>query len=167
MYKRQRQQLDGAWSDPVFVAAYARWTISVLEEQRHYHHRVARRQHALLHRIHSLNSWLFALTAIGALTHLLVHSVWLTLVTVFFPALGASLHGALAQSESYRLAATSERLAFDLGHATARINAALGASDPGQSHAGVRSAIEAAIALILDEHLDWHMLVRPHHLPLG
>jgi len=27
--------------------------------------------------------------------------------------------------------------------------------------------VEAALALILEEHQDWHMLVRPHHLPLG
>lgn len=30
---------------------------------------------------------------------------------------------------------------------------------------GVRDSIEAALALILEEHQDWHMLVRPHHLP--
>jgi hypothetical protein len=30
-----------------------------------------------------------------------------------------------------------------------------------------RAAIEAAIALILEEHQDWHMLVRPHQLPLA
>ena len=28
-------------------------------------------------------------------------------------------------------------------------------------------AIEAAIALILEEHQDWHLLVRPHNLPLA
>ena len=31
----------------------------------------------------------------------------------------------------------------------------------------VPRAIEAGLLLILDEHRDWHMLVRPHHLPLG
>jgi len=159
--------LAGAWARPGFGADYARWAASLLAEQRHYHERVARRQHALLHRVHGMNSWLFGLTAFGALMHLMVHSVWLTLVTVFFPALGASLHGALAQSESYRLAATSERLVFELGQAIARFEAALRESDgePDEDH--LKAAAEAALALILDEHLDWHMLVRPHHLPLA
>jgi hypothetical protein len=31
----------------------------------------------------------------------------------------------------------------------------------------IRESIQAAIELILEEHQDWHMLVRPHHLPLA
>jgi len=31
----------------------------------------------------------------------------------------------------------------------------------------VRRAIEDGLIQILDEHRDWYMLVRPHHLPLG
>lgn len=31
----------------------------------------------------------------------------------------------------------------------------------------VRDAIEAGLTLILEEHRDWHMFVRPHHLPPG
>jgi hypothetical protein len=31
----------------------------------------------------------------------------------------------------------------------------------------VKESILAAIELILEEHQDWHMLVRPHHLPLA
>jgi hypothetical protein len=156
-----RDRLSHAWSDPVFVAGYARWTIGVLEGQRRYHHRVALRQKALQHRVHSLNAWLFGLTALGALTHLVVHTLWLSLVTTFFPALGASLHGALAQSEAYRLGVTSERLAADLRGAIDRINGA------GTVTAALEESIEAALALIIEEHQDWHMLVRPHHLPLG
>jgi hypothetical protein len=30
-----------------------------------------------------------------------------------------------------------------------------------------QSALEAAVALILEDHQDWQMLVRPHHLPLA
>ena len=66
---------------------------------------------------------LFGFTALGALLHLVVHSLWLSLVTTFFPALGASLHGALAQSEAYRLGSTSERLAHELGNIIDRIHA--------------------------------------------
>jgi hypothetical protein len=81
------------------------------------------------------------------------------------------MHGALAQSEAYRLGVASERLAADLQGAIDRINAA----GAGRSEATVdpviaqalKESIEAALALIIEEHQDWHMLVRPHHLPLG
>jgi hypothetical protein len=157
-----RSLLANAWNDPEFGTQYARWTIDILEGQRHYHLRVALRQHALLHRVHGLNSWLFGLTALGALIHLVLHTLWLSLLTTFFPSLGASLHGALAQSEAYRLGATSERLVVDLQGAIDRVKSA-GSAD----RTALKASIEAAIALILEEHQDWHMLVRPHQLPLA
>jgi hypothetical protein len=162
-----RALLAQAWSDPQFITHYARWTIDILQDQKRYHARIAVRQHALLHRVHRVTSGLFGLTALGALTHLLFHSLWLTLVTTFFPALGASLHGALAQSEAYRLGATSERLAHELQGAIADIQEALAAGLQGGGITTLKASVEAAVALILEEHQDWHMLVRPHHLPLA
>jgi hypothetical protein len=162
-----RSLLATAWSDPAFISGYGRWTMDILAEQRHYHQRIAGKQHALSHRVHKLNSGLFALTALGALTHLAVHSLWLSLVTTFFPALGASLHGALAQSESYRLSVTSERLATGLQDSIERIRTALEARESAQDVVALKAAIEAAMALILEEHQEWHLLVRPHHLPLA
>jgi hypothetical protein len=161
-----RTLLERAWDDPGFRSNYARWTIELMAGQKHYHQTIAIKQHALLHRVHGLNTWLFGLTALGALTHLLLHTLWLSLITTFFPALGASLHGALAQSEASRLGATSERLVVGRQGAIARIEAAM----PGAGAAGMaalKASIEAALALILEEHQDWHMLVRPHHLPLA
>ena len=151
-----RELFSDCWANPAFVNAYSQWTIEILEQQRHYHRTVTARQHALLHRVHSLNAWLFGLTALGALLHLVIHTLWLSLITTFFPALGASLHGALAQSESYRLASTSERLNRQLAEAIERIRATPS-----------KAQIEAAIAVILEEHQDWNLLVRPHHLPLA
>ena len=162
-----RALLAQAWEDPEFVDSYARWTIDILQAQKHYHARIALRQHALLHRVHRVTSGLFGLTALGALTHLLIHTLWLTLVTTFFPALGASLHGALAQSEAYRLGATSERLVHELQGAIDKIRAALAQYSQGDGVAGLKASVEAAISLVLEEHQDWHMLVRPHHLPLA
>jgi hypothetical protein len=162
-----RTLLDAAWSDPNFAVTYARWTTGVLEAQAHYHHRVAIKQHALLHRVHSLNIGLFGLTAFGALLHLAVHTVWLSLLTTFFPALGASLHGALAQSEAYRLGSTSERLWGELQRAIGSIRAALATQGPAPEVEATKASIMEAIELILEEHQDWHMLVRPHHLPLA
>ena len=162
-----RALLAQAWEDPEFVDSYARWTIDILQAQKHYHARIALRQHALLHRVHRVTSGLFGLTALGAITHLLMHTLWLTLVTTFFPALGASLHGALAQSEAYRLGATSERLMHELQGAIDKIRAALAQYSHGDGVAGLKASVEAAISLVLEEHQDWHMLVRPHHLPLA
>jgi hypothetical protein len=166
------ERLEHAWSDRLFIAGYAAWTIAILEGQQYYHQRVASKQHALLHRVHGLNNWLFGLTGLGALMHLLVHTLWLSLITTFFPALGASLHGALAQSEAYRLSVTSERLVVELRGAVEQIRATLEAAaarDPDAlpDPAAVKASVQAAIALILEEHQDWHMLVRPHRLPLG
>ncbi len=168
-----RRILLDAWSDPEFISSYARWSIDILLGQRHYHRRIATIQHALSHRVHRVNGWLFGLTALGAMLHLWVHTLWLSLITTFFPALGASLHGALAQSESYRLEATSERLVDDLQGAIIRIQLALDAanlaSPPDLLAAAepIKESIDSAIALILEEHQDWQMLVRPHLLPLG
>jgi hypothetical protein len=162
-----RSLLEGVWGDAEFNVRYARWTIQILEGQRHYHRCIAIRQHAVLHRVHRLNVALFGLTALGALIHLALHTLWLSLITTFFPALGASLHGALAQSEAYRLGATSERLVVDLQGAIARIETTLAADRPRPEIDALKAAVEAAIALILEEHQDWHMLVRPHQMPLA
>jgi hypothetical protein len=163
-----RKLLADAWSDPAFVQSYVRWTIDILEQQRHYHYGIASKQHALQHRVHNLNTALFALTALGALAHLAVHSLWLSLGTTFFPALGASLHGALAQSEAYRLGTTSERLVAELQGAMDRIRAPHADAGPVEGNViALKASIEAAIALILEEHQDWHLLVRPHNLPLA
>lgn len=155
--------LRGAWSDPAFVEEYVAWALAQFDAQRRYHERLILRNEALMHRVHKINAWLFMLTFAGALLHLVVHALWLSFVTIFFPALAASLHGALAQTEAYRQAAISRRLSVELGEIMARI----AAHAPQRKQGEVRAAIEAGLVLILEEHRDWHMLVRPHHLPLG
>lgn len=155
--------LKDAWSDPVFISEYGRWAASRFASQRAYHRHLALHSEALMARVHSINAWLFGLTLAGALAHLVLHSPWLSVLTIVFPALGASMHGALAQTESYRLAAASGRLAAGLGDAARQVSALQAAGD-GQ---GLRCAVEAALMLILEEHRDWQMLVRPHQLPLA
>ena len=77
------------------------------------------------------------------------------------------MHGALAQSEAYRLGSTSERLWGELQRAIGSIRATLDPQDAAPEPFAVKQAVMAAIELILEEHQDWHMLVRPHHLPLA
>jgi len=51
--------------------------------------------------------------------------------------------------------------------AVGRIHATLDRQDPLRSAGAIRESIQEALELILEEHQDWHMLVRPHHLPLA
>lgn len=153
------------WSDPAAVRAYGAWSAALLRAQCLYHQRVVAEQHALQHRIHQISTTLFVLTACGAALHLVVHSMWLTMLTVFFPALGAALHGALAQSEAFRLEQASRRLAQHLEQVVVNVELAL-ASETIQP-AKVAEAVQEAVAVILDEHQDWHGAVRPHHISLA
>lgn len=153
------------WPQPSAVREYGLWAIGILRGQRQYHHRVRAEQHVLQHRVHRITGWLFGFTAAGAALHLFWHTLWLSLVTIFFPALGAALHGALAQSEAYRLEQTSARLIGKLGAAIAEVEAAL--ADEAIQIRSLALAVRAAVAAILDEHQDWHGTVRPHHIPLG
>jgi hypothetical protein len=162
-----RESLAGAWNDPHFVVTYAAWAVGTLQAQQAYHTRVARRTHVLQHRVHRATAGLFALTALGALTHLVVHSRWISLITTVFPALAAALHGALAQSEAYRLESASERVAMELQKSVDEIRRVVNTAPAEQRPEQLQSAVRAAVALILQEHQDWYMLVRPHHLPLG
>lgn len=162
-----RELLANVWSQPAFVESYAGWAMGILAHQRHYHVRQASRQHSLQHRVHSINAWLFGLTALGAASHLVLHTIWLSVVTTFFPALGASLHGALAQSEAHRLGTTSQRLSEELRSANANIEAGRSVWRSSGDSTALKAAIQGAIALILEEHQDWNLLVRPHHLPLA
>ena len=162
-----RKLRDGAWQEPTFVPRYLAWAIGVFEGQKAYHHRMAQRQHALLHRVHRINNTLFGLTAIGASMHLFMHSLWLTLVTTFFPSLAASLHGAIAQSEAFRLAKTSEKLVEDLHVAIRRVQELSARPDRTQALEEIRGFIGETLAILLQEHQAWHMLVRPHDLPLA
>jgi len=160
-----RSALHEAWSDGAFVTDYARWACEILAVQRCYHQGVAAEQHALSRRIHGITVWLFGLTAAASAAHLVVHWGPLSLASIFFPALGAALHGALAQSESHRLELGSQRLVQTLGRAVDDIQASVR-----QAHLrpeAVRQAVRSAVDLILEEHQDWHLLVRPHQLKLG
>lgn len=106
--------LHAAWSDNAFVEQYVAWAMAQFEAQRRYHDRLMLRSEAPMHRVHKINASLFMLTLAGALMHLVVHAMWLSFVTIFFPALAASLHGALAQTKAYRQAAISRRLSLEL-----------------------------------------------------
>ena len=60
-----------------------------------------------------------------------------------------------------------ERLVGELQGAMDRIRATHRESASTEDDKPLKAAIEAAIALILEEHQDWHLLVRPHTLPLA
>lgn len=162
-----KNTLGHIWADPEFVSSYGKWAASILEGQVYYHQNNYIKHHHLLHRVHLINNALFLLTAIGATAHLFYHAGWLNIVTAVFPALGAALHGALAQSESYRLASTSQQLAMELSRESSALNAVLTGEFDIANAAIVKSSTKRALTTILNEHEDWHMLIHPHGLPLG
>jgi hypothetical protein len=164
---RALEVVGTAWNDDAFVQRYGAWCRSIIDEQVHYHRHVAALNRALRHRAHQITTTLFVLTGLGAALHLVWHANVLLLLTMWFPALGASLHGAIAQSEAYRLVVSAERLEFELGAHLSAIDAALAQSSSAECAIALRAAVKATLATILDEHEDWLMLVRPHHLPLG
>ncbi len=155
-----------AWQDPHFVRAFGRYAAGIFAGQRHYQRAVGARHHALQHRVHALSAALFVLTAVAAALHLVWHADGLLIITGAFPAFGAALHGALVQSESHRLAETAHRLDGQLGRLESRLEQLLaGPAEP--DAASVHAAVLSGLGLLLDEHHDWHQLVRPHGLPLG
>jgi hypothetical protein len=159
-----RELVLNAWSEPLFVSNYARWTLDILDRQRRHHQDIVKTQKALLQRIHAVNVALFGMTFLAVILQLTLHAAWLSLVAALFPALGAALHGALAQSEGYRLGTTSARLAEDLEIASGRIQAS---AIPGADTSVLKAEIEAALTLILEEYQDWNLLVRPQRLPMA
>jgi len=161
------ETLIASWQEDAFVAEYGAWCRSLIDEQVHYHHHVAALNRALRHRAHQITTALFVMTGLGAALHLVWHANALLLLTMWFPALGASLHGAIAQSEAYRLVVSAERLEFELGAHLLSMDTALAQTSLAERGAALRVAVKAALSTILDEHEDWLMLVRPHHLPLG
>ena len=161
------ETLIASWQEDAFVAEYGAWCRSLIDEQVHYHHHVAALNRALRHRAHQITTALFVMTGLGAALHLVWHANALLLLTMWFPALGASLHGAIAQSEAYRLVVSAEPLEFELGAHLLSMDTALAQTSLAERGAALRVAVKAALSTILDEHEDWLMLVRPHHLPLG
>lgn len=159
-----RSTLTDIWDQPSFVESFGRWVAEKLREQVRYHAETQHEEHHLTHRVHLLTLVLFVLTAAAALGHLFVHSAWLTVATIFFPALGAAFHGALVQSESKRLEMVSGHLMRELQRDVDRIETLL--QQPHGSHRSqdLRQVVVRALDDILEENDGWQLLVRQHSL---
>jgi hypothetical protein len=144
-----REQVANAWADTAFIASYVQWALDLIELQRSHYRDEAAREHALVRRVHTINASLFGLTLLAAILHLLIHALWLSLVMAFFPTLGASLYGALAQLEAYRLATSSDSLTKALEGAQRNIQTAAAERASGGGTVPVKNAIESALALIV------------------
>lgn len=158
-----RASLAGAWQDDAFVAEAVPWLAHLLADQQAYHHKRYHEEEAIQHRVHKISSWLFVITGAAAVTHLWIHTEWLTLVTATLPAIGAALNGALAQLESQRLARMSSGLEQQLQTLGDRLQAA--------SQAGDRLAIQTiardSLRLVMREHEEWRQTVEKREVPLA
>jgi len=105
-----------------------------------------------------VNTTLFALTALGALLHLVSYAVAVAGDDVL-PRARRPLHGALANPKP--TGSARRRSAWWPNCRSDRSHSRRG-SIPWIRRAtstALKAAIEAAIALILEEHQDWHLLV--------
>jgi hypothetical protein len=151
-----RSALEGAWDDAGFLEELAAWLGTILEEQRMYHRKRAREEEALQHRVHLLTLVLFGMTAGAACLHIGIHSIWLTVVTASFPALGAALNGALAQLESVRFGSLSEAIEVDLAQLQIDLESASAARDARE----MKRVSENALRTLLHEHEEWSSALR-------
>ena len=158
-----RTALERAWDDAGFREQLAAWLGSIIEEQRMYHRKRAREEAAVQHRVHLLTLALFGMTAGAACLHIGIHSVWLTVVTASFPALGAALNGALAQLESVRFRSLSEAIEVDLAQLELDLESASAARDASE----MRKVSENALRLLLDEHEEWSSALRRREVVLA
>ncbi len=110
---------------------------------------------------------LFGLTFIAAVAHVFLHHhpgpllQTLTLITIFFPAMGAALHAIMVQEELHKLKRVSEDMAEQLE----RYDQQLKQHREGEV-AQLRSIMVEAAELMAGEASDWHELVKEKELEL-
>lgn len=86
------------------------YLLEIMEEQMKYHQANFKSSERIHHRLHSVASLLFFGTFFACFSHFFWHNPLLTLLSAFFPALAAAMHGILATGEFSKLALVSERM---------------------------------------------------------
>jgi hypothetical protein len=124
-----------------------------------------KRIHGLLHRMALL---LFAITILGVAVNLTAPLMaagrpvwvgrWLIMISAFFPALGAALASINNQGEFARLQRRSRAMAKGLGAVQKRL-AELGEQPAGVSLAQITAPAAQAAAMMVDEVIDWRIVV--------
>jgi len=155
---------------------------SLIESQINYHETTAKKYEAAHHNLHRITQYVFfAVLFVVALHgleityafffphdhgilaqigHWIADQKWLLLITAFFPALAAALHGILTSFELERLSKNSERMVKRLGELQKIIKVC--DKDPIK----LRRYAVMTSELMFSEHDDWSSLMKVHQLDL-
>jgi len=133
-----------------------------------FHHANCERLERIHHRLHRMALVLFAVTILGVALNWFIPLVmarepswigrWLILVSAFFPALGAALASINNQGEFARLQRRSRAMAEGFAAVKTRI-AGLRDQDAGATLAEVTALAAHMAAMMVDENIDWRIVV--------
>jgi hypothetical protein len=132
-----------------------------------FHHANCERMERIHGRLHRIALLLFAVTILGVAINLSVPLVtgseppwvgrWLIMVSAFFPALGAAMASINNQGEFARLQRRSRAMADGLAAIQVRL-AVLG-DQPGATLAQITALATQMAAMMVDENIDWRIVV--------
>jgi hypothetical protein len=133
-----------------------------------FHHANCERMERIHSRLHRLALALFTVTILGVALNLVTPLVmaheppwmgrWLIVVSAFFPALGAALASINNQGEFARLQRRSRAMADGLAAIQARL-AVIADQPAGATLANVTALATQTAAMMVDENIDWRIVV--------
>jgi hypothetical protein len=151
---------------------------AILEEQLTYHRNNVAKLAKVEHRLHKTGEWLFSLTAVGCMLHLVVHFVFwddlphrlalslshgLTFVAGVLPALGAAVLGIRNVGEFGRLEMRSRAMAAALQH----MHKMFDENEPSHlSRISLSEELETLAAQMMSETADWRTLIITRRIEL-
>ena len=133
-----------------------------------FHHANCERMERIHHRLHRMALLLFVATIVGVALNWFIPLVmlrepnwlgrWLILISAFFPALGAALASINNQGEFARLQRRSRAMAEGFAALKTR-TAGLRDQDAGATLAEVTALAAQMAAMMVDENIDWRIVV--------
>ncbi len=156
-------RFDGPFLESARKAMREAW----VDDQAEYHRATARRSQRMEHMLHWAGLGLFSLAFVTVAGAIYEERQLLTALEAIFPALGSALAAIRGQAELERLARRSEGVAEWLEELSAKLD--LVSPHPGTSASRpLRMTAESTAAAMLDEVLDWRIVleIRPLELPV-
>lgn len=167
------------------IASLRQHLLAFIDDQIKYHQNNAEKTETIFHRLHCMTRWVYFLVLgvviahilelsiewvwhdehniLMAFAHFLAEQKWLILITAFFPALAAALHGILSALELKRIAQASARTAEQLK----QIKHSLQAIKPEEINPIILRAHAILTAQVtFAEHDQWNRLMNTQNLDI-
>ena len=163
-YFNKQQGLPNKQDGSIFVASEqmeikVNLLKNVLEDQIDYHEKTASDNHKLHHRLHSLSLFLFVMTVVGVVAHLLVYVEWLLILTAALPALAAGFHGILTKLEWSRVSNKSHQTADKLKIILNNLQELEIQEDNYKSYEQLKHYVKLSTQIMSEENIQWQMLI--------